>query len=245
VTDEVVLVRRGGCTFYEKALNVQRAGGRAILVSNNAGSEVFSMSGSDDPNFMRLTSVRIPSMMISKAHGEELEDEIRQFRHYNVKNRRIINEGHIRTPVSNPVLLKKPPTLQNIDLLKVVDSSKIWNWTALVCSSDPSEKPLHIHLRPKNPVSNDRESYLQVSFVVNSDLDALKKISWVHFDHSPDHVFLDGNAVLMSMFNKGENFNFGVTATFDYIEESHPLVWAYHTNPTVRPRLDAKKSKRT
>jgi len=65
VTDEIVLVRRGtfsfappslissyffqgGCTFYEKALHVQAAGGRAILVSNNVGSEVFSMSGAED-----------------------------------------------------------------------------------------------------------------------------------------------------------------------------------------------------
>ncbi|GLP96259.1 S8 family serine peptidase [Paraferrimonas sedimenticola] len=60
-TDTIALVSRGGCTFEEKANNVQAAGASAMLVHNNVGSAPFSM-------FMGAAT--LPSVMISRAAGE-------------------------------------------------------------------------------------------------------------------------------------------------------------------------------
>lgn len=66
-----------------------------------------------------------------------------------------------------------------------------------------------------------------------------KHFSWIHFPDSLDQVFLTENVVLISMHNNGENLNWGVTATFDYVEPDNPIVWAYHINPTPGKRKPA------
>ncbi len=64
---KIAVVRRGGCNFSLKALKVQEAGAKAIIVVNNQDTPPFNMAaGTDGPN------VTIPSIMLSKVDGEGL-----------------------------------------------------------------------------------------------------------------------------------------------------------------------------
>ncbi|WP_272150956.1 thrombospondin type 3 repeat-containing protein [Tenacibaculum aiptasiae] len=64
---KIAIVRRGGCNFSLKALKVQQAGAKAIIVVNNEDTAPFNMAaGSDGPN------VSIPSIMIGKNDGDAL-----------------------------------------------------------------------------------------------------------------------------------------------------------------------------
>lgn len=69
VSDAIVLVQRGGCTFMEKAYHAQTAGARAMLVVNTA-DDVFTMASSQADE---SSHIRIPVYMIGAADGKELE----------------------------------------------------------------------------------------------------------------------------------------------------------------------------
>ncbi|NDL59074.1 S8 family serine peptidase [Phytoactinopolyspora sp. XMNu-373] len=67
------LVRRGECTFYEKAINAQNAGADAVVLYNNvAGSFAPTVAPPtpDDP------AITIPVVAISQADGHELDSRI-------------------------------------------------------------------------------------------------------------------------------------------------------------------------
>lgn len=66
VTNKLVLVKRGGCDYGHKALNVQNAGGIGLLVYNDPGKEALSL------NLQSFSRVRIPIGSLSGDNGEAL-----------------------------------------------------------------------------------------------------------------------------------------------------------------------------
>lgn len=73
VTDKIVLVHRGNCSFVQKAQNVQKAGGTGIIITN-----VASSSSPNTPPFMGGTAsdVNIPALSLAMADGQALEQAI-------------------------------------------------------------------------------------------------------------------------------------------------------------------------
>ncbi len=75
VTGKIVLVHRGLCSFIQKTLNVQQAGGIAAIISN-----VPTSATPAEPPFMGGTdttsSVSIPSLSLALADGQALEAAI-------------------------------------------------------------------------------------------------------------------------------------------------------------------------
>ncbi|MEZ5399643.1 MAG: S8 family serine peptidase [Bryobacteraceae bacterium] len=65
----IALVRRGGCEFETKSVNIQRAGAVGMLVEQQDGSDfIFAMSG--------LTNTGIPAAMIGATAGEALRQQL-------------------------------------------------------------------------------------------------------------------------------------------------------------------------
>lgn len=64
----IALVERGSCDFSTKVLNAQRAGAAAVIVANNAATDIFTMGPGQGAN-----RVSIPSVMISQADGTALK----------------------------------------------------------------------------------------------------------------------------------------------------------------------------
>lgn len=72
LTGKAVLIRRGTCTFYEKAINAQNAGAAAVLIYNRTEgllSVTFEPPQGKPP-------VTIPGVTLYKADGEALNDKI-------------------------------------------------------------------------------------------------------------------------------------------------------------------------
>jgi len=64
--DSIVIMKRGGCSFHDKALQAQFAGARALIVINDNGHS-FRMDGSKKRNV-----ITIPCMMIGSESSETL-----------------------------------------------------------------------------------------------------------------------------------------------------------------------------
>lgn len=62
----IIMVERGGCTFSQKARNVQKVGGDIALVIDNTNEDLNKLIMSDDGSGAGL---RVPSVMISKKDG--------------------------------------------------------------------------------------------------------------------------------------------------------------------------------
>lgn len=71
VTDGIVLVDRGGCTYESKAKNAQDAGAAGIVVANNTAGEIAPMT--DDPV---VTGVTIPVLSITQAAGTTIKAQL-------------------------------------------------------------------------------------------------------------------------------------------------------------------------
>ena len=66
IGSQIAVLRRGVCNFTDKILKAQDAGAKAVIVVNNdAASGIFAMGGDDN-------TIKIPSIMISKADGDPL-----------------------------------------------------------------------------------------------------------------------------------------------------------------------------
>ncbi|MBI0446617.1 S8 family serine peptidase [Deinococcus sp. DB0503] len=66
LTGKAVLIRRGGCTFYEKASNAQKAGAAAVILYNNAAGYI-SPTVAGDP------AITIPVVSISDTDGAKID----------------------------------------------------------------------------------------------------------------------------------------------------------------------------
>ena len=69
LTGKAALVRRGGCTFYDKAFNAQSAGAAAVVLYNNAAGEL-------SPTVAGTPEITVPVVMVSMASGTELDGRI-------------------------------------------------------------------------------------------------------------------------------------------------------------------------
>lgn len=69
LTGTAVLIRRGTCSFYEKAFNAQAAGAAAVVLYNNA-------AGALNPTVVGAPPITIPVVAITQAHGVTLNNVI-------------------------------------------------------------------------------------------------------------------------------------------------------------------------
>lgn len=69
VAGRIALVDRGSCNFTVKVKNAQLAGAVAVIVANNAGGPLITMSGDD-------ASITIPSVLVSQADGATLREAL-------------------------------------------------------------------------------------------------------------------------------------------------------------------------
>jgi minor extracellular serine protease Vpr len=70
---KLVLIRRGTCGFYNKALNAQRAGAEGVVLYNNAPGSVNPTVAPVAPDTEVIT---IPVVMISQAQGNEMDSRL-------------------------------------------------------------------------------------------------------------------------------------------------------------------------
>jgi hypothetical protein len=66
---KILIVKRGGCSFVQKARNVQRAGYSMVVIVNNMETEIKDVIMSDDGSG---SDIYIPIVMISKKDGQKL-----------------------------------------------------------------------------------------------------------------------------------------------------------------------------
>jgi subtilisin family serine protease len=69
VADRFALIKRGGCSFYEKALNAQQAGADGVVIYNNA-------PGLLNPTVEGDVEITIPVVFISQEDGEALRAQL-------------------------------------------------------------------------------------------------------------------------------------------------------------------------
>lgn len=69
LTGKAVLIRRGTCSFYQKALNAQNAGAAAVVLYNNA-------AGALSPTVAGTPAITIPVVAITQAQGATLDAAI-------------------------------------------------------------------------------------------------------------------------------------------------------------------------
>jgi subtilisin family serine protease len=69
LTGRVVLIRRGGCSFYEKAFNAQSAGAAGVVLYNNA-------AGFISPTVAGMPSITIPVVAITAARGALIDSRL-------------------------------------------------------------------------------------------------------------------------------------------------------------------------
>lgn len=71
-TGNAVLIRRGTCSFYAKALNAQRAGASAVILYNNAAGSLAPTVAAP----AGLPAITIPVVMVAQAQGNALDTAI-------------------------------------------------------------------------------------------------------------------------------------------------------------------------
>src|SRR5690606_33193511 len=68
-TGQAVLIRRGTCGFYDKALNAQNAGAAAVVLYNNS-------AGRFSPTVAGAVAITIPVVAVSDAEGVAINNAI-------------------------------------------------------------------------------------------------------------------------------------------------------------------------
>jgi minor extracellular serine protease Vpr len=77
LTGKVALIRRGGCTFYEKARSAQNAGATGVVIYNNAAGRIGPISV--DPAFAGFPGqpvITIPVVNISGTEGQLIDGRL-------------------------------------------------------------------------------------------------------------------------------------------------------------------------
>ncbi|QTD39141.1 T9SS type A sorting domain-containing protein [Polaribacter batillariae] len=69
VNGNIAFLRRGSCTFVEKANAAQSAGAKAVVIINNETGNAVGMAGTD-------AGITIPVLMVSKRDGEKIVDNL-------------------------------------------------------------------------------------------------------------------------------------------------------------------------
>ena len=71
VSGKIALIDRGDCNFTVKVKNAQDAGAIAVIMVNNAGNDLVTMSGED-------ATITIPSVFIGQSNGQLIKDALAQ-----------------------------------------------------------------------------------------------------------------------------------------------------------------------
>lgn len=71
VNGKITLIDRGDCNFTVKVKNAQDAGAVAVIMVNNAGDDLVTMSGED-------ATITIPSVFIGQTNGQRIKDALAQ-----------------------------------------------------------------------------------------------------------------------------------------------------------------------
>lgn len=106
-TGKIAIIRRGNCPFVDKVRNAQNAGAIGAIVVNNIDGSPFNMGGTD-------ATINIPSVMISKADGDA-----------------IINQMQINTvtgqlnPATGDFTGLLVPGIQHINDIKIKDNNGV------------------------------------------------------------------------------------------------------------------------
>lgn len=73
VSDKIVLIDRGTCSFVEKVLGAQLGGAAGVIIINNVpGAAPIAMGGSDAPG----NAINIPAVMVTKETGDALKAQL-------------------------------------------------------------------------------------------------------------------------------------------------------------------------
>lgn len=70
IKGRILLMTRGVCTFYDKALHAQIAGAKAVIFLNNQQGDNFRISASETQ--LKQKKIRIPSVLISQQDALSL-----------------------------------------------------------------------------------------------------------------------------------------------------------------------------
>lgn len=73
VSNKIVLIDRGSCSFVEKVSGAQQGGAAGVIVINNVDGPPITMGGSDAPG----QTINIPAVMVSKSVGDVLKAQLR------------------------------------------------------------------------------------------------------------------------------------------------------------------------
>ncbi len=73
VSNKIVVIYRGSCSFAEKVLGAQAGGAAGVIVINNVDGPPLAMGGADAPG----NAISIPAVMISKADGDPIAAQLR------------------------------------------------------------------------------------------------------------------------------------------------------------------------
>ncbi|MGC6423738.1 MAG: PA domain-containing protein [Lentimonas sp.] len=69
----IALIRRGGCFFDDKVFRAQEAGAVAVIIANNQDTGLLTPGGDELVDGNPVT-ISIPSVFITKSHGDALEN---------------------------------------------------------------------------------------------------------------------------------------------------------------------------
>lgn len=73
LTGQAALIARGGCTFYQKAINAQNAGAAAVIISNNVSGP---FAGTVAPPTATSPVINIPVVTISQELGNTIRSKL-------------------------------------------------------------------------------------------------------------------------------------------------------------------------
>ena len=68
IAGNIAVIKRGECTFAEKASGAEGAGAVAVIITNNRIEELWNMAGDE------FSAVGIPSMMVTQDAGAQLRE---------------------------------------------------------------------------------------------------------------------------------------------------------------------------
>jgi hypothetical protein len=98
IKGNIALIDRGSCNFTVKIKNAQDAGAIAVVMVNNDGDALVSMSGSDP-------AIIIPSILIGQTNGSALKTKLPNIQIHlrNTNALRGMNNGSLRLYAPDPV----------------------------------------------------------------------------------------------------------------------------------------------
>lgn len=109
-----ILVRRGGCAFVKKTLNVQRLGGSIAVIMDTLDEIEEDVIMIDVNSLGDL--VHIPTYMISYSDGQRL---VEAFPNYDIMVRSSLEINHVENYVEYELFYTSPFEFDSLDLFEL------------------------------------------------------------------------------------------------------------------------------